>query len=71
MVEVKREDQLEIVAYLRQQLELSKFGIERFKFRDDDMFFYTGFPNYDTLMVFCDYVKPCADSSNYLEIRLS
>ena len=26
-------------------------------------FFYTGFPNYDTLMVFCDYVRPCADPS--------
>lgn len=56
------EDQSEVVAYLKRQLELSKFGIERFKSSDDDIFFYTGFPNYDTLMAFWEYVKPCADS---------
>ena len=31
---------------LRQKVFLSKFGLERFWINDDDIFFYTGFPNY-------------------------
>ena len=46
------EDQSEVIAYVKRQLELSKVGIERFKSSADHIFFYTGFPNYDTLMAF-------------------
>jgi len=42
----------EVIADLKRQLLLSKFGIGRFKNSDDDIFFYTGFPNYNTLMAF-------------------
>lgn len=36
--------------------------MERFRNSADDIFFYTGFPNYNTLMAFWEYVKPCAES---------
>lgn len=52
----------EVVADLKRQVLLSKFCIERFKNSDDDIFFYTGFPNYSTLMAFWEYVKPFAES---------
>lgn len=60
--EHQSEDLAEVVADLKCELALSKFCIERFKNSDDDIFFYTGFPNYNTLMVFWEYVKPCAES---------
>jgi len=60
--EHQNEDLAEVVADLKRQLLLSKFCIERFKNSDDDIFFYTGFPNYNTLMAFWEYVKPCAES---------
>ncbi|KAL9951657.1 hypothetical protein ACROYT_G044369 [Oculina patagonica] len=66
--EVKREnehqseDLTKVIVDLKRQLALSKFGVERFKHSDDDIFFYTGFPNYNTLMAFWEYVKPCAES---------
>ena len=52
----------EVVADLKRQLLLSKFCLERFRNSDDDIFFYKGFPNYNTLMAFWEYVKPCAES---------
>jgi len=44
--EHQNEDLAEVIADLKRQLLLSKFCIERFKNSDDDIFFYTGFPNY-------------------------
>ena len=60
--EHQNEDLAEVVADLKRQLLLSKFCIERFKNSDDDTFFCTGFPNYNTLMALWEYVKPCAES---------
>ena len=60
--EHQNEDLAEVVADLKRQLLLSKFCMERCKNNDDDIFFYTGFPNYNTLMAFWEYVKPCAES---------
>ena len=57
--EHQNEDLAEVVKDLKRQLLLSKFCMERFK-NSDDIFFYTGFPNYNTLMAFWKYVKPCA-----------
>ena len=56
--EHQNEDLAEVVADLKRQLLLSKFCMERFKNSDDDIFFYTGFPNCKTLMTFWEYVKP-------------
>ena len=59
--EHQSEDLAEVVADLKCQLALSKVCIERFK-NSDDIFFHTGFPNYNTLMVFWEYFKPGAES---------
>lgn len=55
--EHQSEDLVEVVVDLQRQLLLSKFCIERIKSSDDNIFFSTGFPNYNTLMAFWDYVK--------------
>lgn len=47
---------------LRQKVFLSKFCLERFRSNDDDIFFYTGFPNYQALIAFWNFVKPCSES---------
>ena len=44
------------------ELFLSKFGLERFGSNDDDIFFYTGFQSYRTLMAFWNFIKPCSES---------
>lgn len=56
------EELSELVHQLKLQVEISKFGIERFCGSDEDIFFYTGFPNYSTLMACWEYVKPSAES---------
>ena len=47
---------------LRQRLSLSKFGLERFTYCDDDIFFYTGFQSYNALIACWNFVKPCSES---------
>ena len=47
---------------LRQRLSLSKFGLELFASRDDDIFFYTGFQSYNALIAFWNFVKPYSES---------
>lgn len=47
---------------LRARVALSRFGLERFKSSDEDIFFYTGFQNYQTLIAFWDFVKPSSES---------
>ena len=68
--EHQSEDLAEVVADLKCQLALSKFCIERFKNSDDDIFFYTGFPNYNTLMVFWEYVCIFHPEGNQYRISL-
>ena len=51
------EELSEVTTQLKFEVEISKFGIERFCVRDDDIFFYTGFPNYNSLIAFWEYVK--------------
>ncbi|XP_068761975.1 uncharacterized protein [Montipora capricornis] len=47
---------------LRQRLSLSKFGLERFASSDDDIFFYTGFQSYSSLIAFWNFLKPRSES---------
>ena len=42
------------------QTELLRFDINQFKDKDSDITFYTGFPNYKTLMLCFDMVKDAA-----------
>ena len=47
---------------LKQRLSLSKFGLERFASRDDDISFYIGFQSYNALIAFWNFAKPCVKS---------
>ncbi len=38
------------------EVEKHKFGLERFSGSDDDICFYTGFPNYSTFKSFYDFL---------------
>ena len=42
-----------------------KFGLERFSNSSDDIKFYTGFPDYPTLIEFWKYVEPSASNLTY------
>ena len=44
---------------------ISKFGLERFSSSDEDIKFYTGFPDYVTLLEFWKYVEPNASKLTY------
>ena len=44
---------------------ISKFGLERFSGSDEDIKFYTGFPDYVTLLEFWIYVEPNASKLTY------
>ena len=55
-----RHDLVSEICDLRRKVFLSNFGLERFRSIDDDIFFYTGFPNYQALIAFWNFVKPCA-----------
>ncbi len=50
---------------LRIEVEKHKFGLERFAASDDDIHFYTGFPNYNTFKSFYDFLLPAATQLNY------
>ena len=47
------------------QTELLRFDINQFKDKDSDIAFYTGFPNYKTLMLCFDMVKDAAKNISY------
>ena len=47
------------------QTELLRFDINQFKDKDSDITFYTGFPNYKTLMLCFDMVKDAAKNISY------
>ncbi len=50
---------------LRMEVKKHKFGLERFSGSDDDIRFYTGFPNYSTFKSFYDFLLPAATQLNY------
>ena len=56
------------VESLRTELEtqrktsVSKFALERFSASPEDIAFYTGFPDYATLLVFWEKISPCASN---------
>ena len=41
------------------------FGLERFSKSPDDIHFYTGFPDYETLLEFWKYIEPSASNLTY------
>ena len=41
------------------------FGLERFSKNPDDIHFYTGFPDYETLIAFWNYIEPSASHLTY------
>ena len=45
--------------------ENARFDIEHFKNNDDDISFYTGFPNYDVLILCYDIIKEGAKNMSY------
>ncbi|XP_070576231.1 uncharacterized protein [Ptychodera flava] len=49
----------------QQQLDISQFGLNRFSCSDDDIYFYTSFQNYRTLIGCYEYLKPRAEHLHY------
>ena len=47
------------------KLEKHKFCLQRFAGSDEDIRFYTGFPNYSTLTSFYEFLLPAAAQLNY------
>ena len=60
--EIEERDLVAEICELTQKVFLLKFGLERFSSNDDDIFFYTGFSSYETLLTFWNFVKPSAES---------
>ena len=46
-------------------LKLCKFGLERFSTDNESIKFYTGFPSYNHLVTFYEFVEPCAETMQY------
>ena len=55
----------EEITKLKEREYIFKFGLERFGSNSVDITFYTGFPNYDTLMAFWQYIEPNAANLTY------
>ena len=55
----------EELARAKQREYIFKFGLERFSSSPTDINFYTGFPDYETLMEFWKYVHPNASRLTY------
>ena len=52
-------------ASLTLKLDELKFGLQRFAGSDKDIRFYTGFPNYSTLITFYEFLLPVLNQINY------
>ena len=52
-------------ASLTLKLDELKFGLQRFAGSDEDIQFYTGFPNYSTLITFYEFLLPALNQLNY------
>ena len=52
-------------AHLNQEVDKLKFGLKRFAGSDNDIWFYTGFPNYNTIISFYNFFLPAATQLNY------
>ena len=48
-----------------EQLAVEKFGLQRFAGSDSDIQFYTGFPDYNTLTSFYEFLEPAVTQLNY------
>lgn len=53
------------LARAKEKEHIFKFGLERFSGSRDDINFYTGFPDYDTLIEFWKYIEPNASRLTY------
>ena len=52
-------------ASLTLKLDELKFSLQQFAGSDEDIRFYTGFPNYSTLIIFYEFLLPAASQLNY------
>lgn len=55
----------EEISKLKEKEFIFKFGLERFASSPKDISFYTGFPNYNTLTTFWQYIEPNAANLTY------
>lgn len=46
-------------------LQVHRFGLERFSSDDDSIKFYTGFPSYQHILLFYNFLKPTAEKMTY------
>ena len=49
-----------VLSKAREKEYVFTFGLERFTKTPDDIHFYTGFPDYETLVAFWNYIEPSA-----------
>ncbi len=64
LIEALQNQKMEI-ENLKMRLESHTFCLRRFAGSDEDIRFYTGFPNYKTFMTFYDFLLPAASQLNY------
>ena len=65
--EIKKENErlLHELQESKTKERIYKFGLERFSGSSEDIKFYTGFPDYQTLIEFWKYVEPSASNLTY------
>ena len=54
-----------------EQLQVEKFGLQRFVGSDSDIRFYIGFPDYNTLTSFYEFLGPAVTQLNYWDSGFS
>lgn len=52
-----------------EELIIKQFGIEKFKESSSDICFYTGFPNYETLIACFNFLNPGEDGENIVYVN--
>ena len=50
------------VQNLKEKVSVSRFALERFSSNSDDIYFYTGFPDYECLLIFWEKIQPVASN---------
>lgn len=57
--------------FMKQKLEISRFGLSRFSKDDSKIRFYTGFTSYKLFVTFFEWIKPCASSMRSIYYQAS
>ena len=62
---IRMQQKIDILTKELEQIQVEKFGLQRFSDSDSDIRFYTGFPDYNTLTSFYEFLGPAVTQLNY------